>query len=121
MARRGGSVPVETMVKVYGDSGTYAKDAKKLGKQGWSVSNTTHRQPRAGIGRIVTLGMLTAIRPPKPELVVTYQRSRTVAAPSRPSHSVPLPAGTAEKGGGSPLRTIVIVAVVLVVILMILA
>lgn len=127
MARRGRSFPTETMVKVYGDSGSDAKDARKLGKQGWVVANTTHRQPRAGIGRIVTLGMLTAIRPPKPELVVTYQRTRAVDASvhtarlAAPAAS-PIPIGEyAPSKGGSPLRTVVIIGVILIVILLVLA
>jgi len=114
------------MVKVYRDSGSYAKDAKKLSKQGWAVVNTTHRQPRAGIGRIVTLGLLTLLRPPKPELVVTYQRTRAAnatpqAVPLAASTALPLPVGKHEQTkGSSPLRTLVIIGVVLLVIVLIL-
>src|SRR4051794_18555624 len=65
----------ETMVRTYKDTDDYQKDQKKLAKDGWSTQAMVERKPRAGVGRIVTLGMASVIRPPKPELVVTYQRA----------------------------------------------
>lgn len=70
------SQPQESMVRVYTSAEDYGKDAKKLANQGWSVSNVTHRQPRAGCGRIIFLWWLTLLRPPKPELIVTYTRAK---------------------------------------------
>ncbi len=64
----------ETMVRTYKGTKDYEKDVKKLGKDGWAVVNTVERKPRAGIGRILTLGIFTLFRPPKHELVVTYSR-----------------------------------------------
>lgn len=66
----------ETMVRVYKDASAYQHDAKRLAKDGWRVANTVERRPRAGCARIVLLWWLTLLRPPKPELVVTYERTR---------------------------------------------
>jgi hypothetical protein len=65
----------ETMVRTYKDTGDYQKDQKKLAKDGWMTTAMVERKPRAGVGRIITLGLVAAVRPPKPELVVTYQRA----------------------------------------------
>lgn len=73
---RGASVSDETMVRTYKNTDAYQRDAVKQAKQGWHVVNTVERRPRAGCFRIVTLGFFTLIRPPKPELVVTYLRRR---------------------------------------------
>lgn len=64
----------QTMVRVYGGNGDYQKDAKRLAKDGWNPVNVVERRPRAGCARILLLWWLTLLRPPKPELVVTYQR-----------------------------------------------
>ncbi len=64
----------ETMVRTYRGTDRFQKDAKRLAKDGWSVSNTVSQRPRAGCGRILSLGLFTLIFPPKPELVVTYTR-----------------------------------------------
>lgn len=68
--------PFETMVRVYKSNSDYQHDAKRLAKDGWSVQTTTERKPRAGCARIILLWWLTLLRPPKPELVVTYSRPR---------------------------------------------
>lgn len=65
----------ETMVRTYKDSDSYRRDAASLAKKGWKVTNTVERRPRAGCARIVLLWWLTLLRPPKPELVVTYERT----------------------------------------------
>lgn len=124
MVRRGSQSPIETMVRVYKSPTAYARDAKTLAKKGWSVATVTHRQPRAGIGRIVTLGLLTLLRPPRPELVVTYQRTRpgaNAAGAALPSAAAPfaLPAPPVEtKRGSSPLRTLVLIGIVLLLLAM---
>ena len=66
--------PFETMVRVYKETKDYQKDQSKLAKDGWTTATMVERKPRAGIGRIATLGVMSVVRPPKPELVVTYQR-----------------------------------------------
>jgi hypothetical protein len=66
--------PFETMVRVYTSAGGYRRDAAKLAKQGWSPIHVTERRPRAGCLRILLLWWLVLLRPPKPQLVVTYQR-----------------------------------------------
>ena len=65
----------ETMVRVYKGNGDYQRDAKRLAKSGWSPLNVVERRPRAGCMRIALLWWLTLLRPPRPELVVTYQRT----------------------------------------------
>lgn len=64
----------ETMVKTYKETKEFEKDSKKLAKDGWSVASVMERQGRAGVGRMVALGLLAAARPPKGEMVVTYSR-----------------------------------------------
>jgi hypothetical protein len=66
----------ETMVRVYKGNDAYQKDARKLADQGWRVVNVVERRPRAGCLRILLLWWLTLLRPPRPELVVTYARAR---------------------------------------------
>lgn len=70
----------ETMVRTYKKAKDYQKDAQKLGKQGWRVVGTVEHRPRSGLGRIttgvLTLGIGALMFPPKPEIVVTYERER---------------------------------------------
>jgi len=65
------------MVRIYHRSSAYQRDAKRLAKSGWFPINTVERRPRAGCVRILFLWWLVLLRPPKPELVVTYQRIKT--------------------------------------------
>ena len=74
----------ETNVKVYKDTDDYQKDAPKMMKNGWQIASSVERRPRAGIGRIATLGLFTLVRPPKPELVVTYTRWTGMAKTGNP-------------------------------------
>jgi len=67
-------IPAQTLVRVYKSNGAYQSDAAQLARQGWLPTSVTERRPRAGCARIVLLWWLTLLRPPKPELVVTYQR-----------------------------------------------
>lgn len=66
----------ETMVRVYKSPDAYRREAEKLAKQGWVVSNTTERNPRAGCGRMIFLGLFALVFRPKPEIVVTYSRTK---------------------------------------------
>lgn len=58
------------LVRRYKSDSEYQKDANKLARQGYVVTNATSEQPRSGCLRILTLGILFK---PKPQLVVTYQ------------------------------------------------
>jgi hypothetical protein len=81
---------VETMVRVYKDTGDYDKDQRKLAKDGWLTLTMVERTPRAGIGRMATLGLMAVVRPPKPELVVTYQRTKPSKG-KKPQAAPPMP------------------------------
>lgn len=65
----------ETQVKTYKSADDYSSDARSMAKDGWTVTNTMERRPRAGCMRVILLWWLTLLRPPKPEVVVTYSRS----------------------------------------------
>ena len=88
----------ETQVGIYSNPNNYARDAKRLAQSGWVPISVTERRPRAGCLRIVTLGLWTLVFPPKPELVVTYQRGLLQQPPSvtfiAPSYPLP-PTGAA--------------------------
>src|SRR6476619_4185537 len=64
----------EKMVRIYHRSSADQRDAKRLARSGWFPIHTVERRPRAGCIRILFLWWLVLLRPPKPELVVTYQR-----------------------------------------------
>lgn len=70
----------ETTVKVYSDPKAYQRDAAKMAQQGWRVVSVTERRPPSGCGRLIflifTLGIFAILFPHRPELVVTYERSR---------------------------------------------
>lgn len=68
------SQPFETMVRVYRSTSEYQRDAQGLARKGWQPTSVTERKPRAGCLRLILLWWLVLIIPPKPELVVTYQR-----------------------------------------------
>lgn len=66
----------ETMVRVYKKPDDFHKDAVKLAKDGWGVAHMMERRPRQGCARVVLMGFLFAfLFPPKPEIVVTYERA----------------------------------------------
>lgn len=65
----------ETIIRIYRKPDEYQRDAQRLSRDGWSVSNVTERRPRSGCLRVfLLLGFLALVFPPKPELVVTYTR-----------------------------------------------
>ena len=61
-------------VKRYKSSKEFQKDAKKMGRKGWSVVAQTQEERRPGCGRWLSIGIFAAVFPPKPILVVTYQK-----------------------------------------------
>ena len=61
------------IVKRYKSQAAYQRDAGRLAKQGYTVTDVTSEQPRAGCLRILTLGIFAWLFKPKPVLVVTYK------------------------------------------------
>jgi hypothetical protein len=122
MRGRRRATTVETMVRTYRSPDAYARDAKKLARDGWTVVNTFHRQPRAGIGRIVTLGFATLLRPPSPEIVATYQRAARGAATTVTLPAIPVGGGVAPPArSGSPLRTLFFIGLLLIIAVLVLS
>jgi hypothetical protein len=74
-------VNVETMVRTYKEPKRFARDARRLSNDGWRVVNTVERHPRAGCLRILLLWWFVLLLPPKPELIVTYERERPAREP----------------------------------------
>jgi hypothetical protein len=66
----------ETMVRVYTGNKAYQRDAEKWARQGWRVATVTERRPRRGCIVSILFLVPSLIFPPKPELVVTYERIR---------------------------------------------
>lgn len=67
--------PPETMIQIYIGSKTFQKDAKRLARDGWTVASTTINKRRSSCLRVILLGLFCLVFPPKPEIIVTYQRS----------------------------------------------
>jgi len=61
-------------VKVYKNNKRYERDAKKLGKKGWKVISVVQEKRSAGLGRWALIGIFAPLFPPKPVLVVTYEK-----------------------------------------------
>lgn len=61
-------------VKVYKNNKKYERDAKKLGKKGWKVISVVQEKRSAGLGRWALIGIFAPLFPPKPVLVVTYEK-----------------------------------------------
>lgn len=78
-----------TMVRVYKGHAAYRKDAEKLARDGWQPVSVTERRPRSGCARILLLWFVVLIFPPKPALVVTYQRMPQPTAFTMP-YSAPM-------------------------------
>jgi hypothetical protein len=78
-----GNSGIEARVKVCHTPAQFSSDARKLARDGRYIVNTMHRQPRAGCARVLTLGMRSLVRPPRPEIVATYQHAQGVDAPGR--------------------------------------
>lgn len=65
---------MNTVVKTYNSDKAYQKDAQRMAKAGWRVVSAVQDKRRPGCGRIGCLGIFAAIFPPKPVLVVTYEK-----------------------------------------------
>lgn len=67
---------VETIMRTYTSAKEFERDRAKLANDGWTVLSTTEHRPRQGCLRIILLAFIFAFMfPPKPQIVVTYQRS----------------------------------------------
>ena len=97
---------IETAVRVYQGADAYQSELVELSGKGWSPLNVTERKPRAGLLKIFTLGFFALVFPPKPELVVTYQRRRLPG-----TKAAPLSSNYAPEAERSWLRTVVMVGV----------
>lgn len=64
--------PKSIVVKRYKDEREYQRDAQKMARRGYKVATVTSEKPRAGCGRILTLGLFALIFPPKSIYIVTY-------------------------------------------------
>lgn len=63
----------ETMIREYGSRDEFNDDARKLAKQGWRVTSQSERTQRSGCMRLLLIGL---IFPPKPHVVVSYEREK---------------------------------------------
>ena len=121
--RRMRSARDQTMVREYPDPNAYRRDAAKLAKKGWEVVSAMERAQRAGVGRLLLIGILSLLRPPKPTIVVTYRRA------ARPGAPMPVALGAGAWGspqGRQPVQrkrsglgTILLWVVVILVVLMV--
>lgn len=67
----------EVLVKTYDKEQHYVADAPRQSADGWQIVSTNTFQPRSGWARILfTLGWMAVVYPPKPQIVVTYQRAK---------------------------------------------
>jgi hypothetical protein len=47
---------------------------QRMAKRGWKVVSQSGYQPRAGLGRVVALGLMAAVIKPKAKFIVIYER-----------------------------------------------
>jgi hypothetical protein len=76
-------VPKDTQVITYNNPTDFNNDVSNRNNNGWTVVSTTEKTRNPGcLGVILTLG-LRLIFKPKPQVVVTYQRSEIVVPYTR--------------------------------------
>ena len=63
-----------TVVKRYKNSKEFQADAKRMNKAGWRVILQTQEKRPAGCGRYGCLGLFAFLFPPRPVIVVTYEK-----------------------------------------------
>jgi hypothetical protein len=64
----------DIVVKQYRSQKEYEKDAKRMRKRGYRVSNTVVERPRSSCARVIALGFIGAlVFRPKSVLIVTYE------------------------------------------------
>jgi transcriptional regulator with XRE-family HTH domain len=71
----------EMLVHEYASPQELEADTAWLGPNGWTVVTTTKVRPRTGWRRLVLVGWLVRLWPPKPRLVVTWERIQTITPP----------------------------------------
>ncbi len=76
----------DLIVRDYDSHEAYAREAPYMTQNGYTIVSVVETKQRSGCGRFFALGLLALVFPPKPHILVTYQRSQT-AAPSLPDTS----------------------------------
>jgi hypothetical protein len=66
----------ETTVRRYRTRAAYEQDLLKLAPQGWIVASVSEQYPRLGCAALLLAPLRWRSLPPKPEIVVTYQREQ---------------------------------------------
>lgn len=65
----------QTMIRAYKYPDAFNKDARKLGKKGWTVQHTMERSPSRSFLFKITFGLFTLLFPKRKEIVVTYVKT----------------------------------------------
>ena len=65
---------MHTVVKTYATDDQYRFDARRMALDGWTVVNVVQEKRPPGCERIGCCGLFALLIPPRPVLVVTYQR-----------------------------------------------
>ncbi len=65
---------MQTEVRRYMGYKPFNRDAHHLARQGWAVVSTIEYKRRSGCVRMILLGFFCLVFPPRPEIIVTYQR-----------------------------------------------
>lgn len=68
-------IPVSSQVKTYSSMKKFQRDQNRMAKRGWTVQTTTSHQPRRSVGGLLLIPF-ALLRPPKPHIIVTYQKMR---------------------------------------------
>lgn len=77
-------LPTQTMVRTYKSADALRRDAERLAREGWTISNTVEHMPRSGCMRFCLLGGIGAlVIRPKPSIVVTYTRLNPAYRPAQ--------------------------------------
>jgi hypothetical protein len=72
--RRAVAKGVKQITRTYKGQKALEKGIKKMARQGWQVQSQSSFQPRAGVGRIVLLGIMAAVIKPQTKWVVVYSK-----------------------------------------------
>lgn len=65
----------DALVREYNSRADFERELPYLTQQGYSVGTVTEIKQSAGILRILTLGLISLIAPPKAHLLVTYRKA----------------------------------------------
>lgn len=62
------------VTRIYTGEKAMRKGIDRMAKQGWRVVSQSSHQPRAGVGRMVALGLFAAVFKPPMRFTVVYER-----------------------------------------------